>query len=172
MDVLFIDTCVLDELLEVPDYCDPKKTENIKREFSDNIDNGYRYVIPLSVIVELGNHISQIKISQERERCSSKFTEFLKHALNDISPWTLDCSGFDEENIKYLVDNFERFSSMKIGAGDINIVYQCMQYRKKQNSSVKVDIWSIDHHITTLKEQMGFDSLPVQRDNSRSRRKQ
>lgn len=58
MNVRFIDTSVMMNLLEVPGKC--ADAQIIKEEFRQIIDNKEGLILPIATIIETGNHIAHI----------------------------------------------------------------------------------------------------------------
>lgn len=76
MNVRFIDTSVMMNLLEVPGRC--ADSQMIKDEFRQIIDNKEVLILPIATIIETGNHIAHISNENSRRTIVSKFGEFLR----------------------------------------------------------------------------------------------
>lgn len=76
MNVRFIDTSIIMNLLEIPYMCDKK--DEVKEEFRNAIENGERLVLPISVIIESGNHIAHIADGNMRKEKAESLVDFLK----------------------------------------------------------------------------------------------
>ena len=160
----FLDTGVLDELLRIPGYFNEDRSKRIKTEFNERIKKGEKLIIPFAVMIEIGNHIAQIKNNDsERKRCAVQFAEFLDKSRNNKAPWILCIDGLTEEQIGFISDQFGEIGpDMQIGTGDISIVYQYEIFREKVSGTAEgVDIWSLDHHIPTLQRKMESNLQPV-----------
>lgn len=154
----FLDTGVLDELLEIPGHFSKSRSKQVKIEFNERIVNGEKLIIPFAAMIEIGNHIAQIKNNDnERKRCAGQFAEFLDKSRNNKAPWILCIDGLTEEQIGFISDHFgEIGADMQIGTGDISIVYQFEIFRGRVSGTAeRVDIWSLDHHIPNLQRKMG-----------------
>ena len=153
----FLDTGVLDELLQIPAYSDDGKSAQIKMEFKERINRGEKLMIPFAAVIEIGNHIAQIKTNdKERRRCAEQFAEFLDKSRNNTAPWILCVEGLTEDQIGFISEKLgEIGSSMQIGTGDISIVYQYKKFRETVSGTAEgVGIWSLDHHIPILQQKL------------------
>lgn len=158
MRYTFLDTGILDELLEIPTYSNKEKSTEIKKEFEARCRNGERMIIPFAAMIEVGNHIAQIKSSDtERQRCANQFAEFLKDSSNSKAPWTLCMDGLTNEQIVFISEKFgEVGAEMKIGTGDVSIVYQYEKFCERLSGIAEdIYIWSLDHHIPNLQKKLG-----------------
>lgn len=76
MNVRFIDTSVMMNLLEVPGRC--ADSQMIKDEFRQIIDNKEVLILPIATIIETGNHIAHISNGNSRRTIASKFGELFE----------------------------------------------------------------------------------------------
>ena len=158
----FLDTGVLDELLQIPAFSKEGRSMWIKEEFKERMNRGEKLIIPFAAIIEIGNHIAQIKNNDnERKRCAAQFAEFLDKSRNNKAPWILCIDGLTEEQIGFISEKFgEIGADMQIGTGDISIVYQYERFRERVSGTAEgVYIWSLDHHIPTLQKKLGTELL-------------
>lgn len=117
-----------------------------------------KFILPYSVMIELGNHIAQIKNDAERLRCVKQFIEFLDMTYNQKSPWFLCTDGLDESQIDYISKNFQDIAmNFHSGTGDISIIYQYKIFSDRLGDIAEdIQIWSMDHHIVSLIEKLGL----------------
>lgn len=64
MRVYFIDTSVLDNLLEIPKKSQDR--EQVKNDFSKRQSENSRFILPITAVIETGNHIAQLSDGQVR----------------------------------------------------------------------------------------------------------
>lgn len=83
----FIDTSILLEILEVPDKC--KEPEKYQKEFAEfTRQSQASLVMPISVLIETGNHINHIKGNQQaKEKSTKRFLDILKLFIHSTNPW-------------------------------------------------------------------------------------
>lgn len=163
MTYTFLDTGVLDELLQIPAFSGTERSMQIKEEFNVRMTRGEKLIIPFAVMIEVGNHIAQIKTNDsERKRCAERFAEFLEKSRNNKAPWILCLDGLTEEQIGFISEKFGVIGAeMQIGTGDISIVYQYEKFRERVSGTAEgVGIWSLDHHIPNLQRKLGTELKP------------
>jgi predicted nucleic acid-binding protein len=64
MNVRFIDTSIMANLLKIPHKS--QNHDKIKREFIKAINTGDTLILPISTIIETGNHIAHIEKTRQR----------------------------------------------------------------------------------------------------------
>lgn len=143
--VTFIDTSVLCELLEVPGMC--ANHEDIRAEFELRDENGERFVIPITAVIETGNHIAQS--AGDRRAAAERFVGFLNAAGSSQAPFTIHRTGWDEEFLAELCAGnatgqpFIDLVTAKIGAGDVAILVERDRF-ERDSACTKVKVWSLD----------------------------
>ncbi|MCY7070514.1 MULTISPECIES: hypothetical protein [Streptococcus] len=147
----FIDTSILLEILEVPDKCeDPKKYQ---KEFADFTTQSQANVImPISVLVETGNHINHIKSNpQAKETSTKRFLEILKLFINSANPWFFYGYDFNADDIERVIEKYQELRYTGTGIGDIFILDSYNEYVSKLkdggNQNHKIVIWTLDKHL-------------------------
>mgnify|MGYP002315615619 CR=1 FL=1 len=83
MNIRFIDTSVMMNLLEVPGRC--SDSQMIKEEFRQVLDNKEVLILPIATIIETGNHIAHINNGNSRRTIASKFGEFLSRGRGSMA---------------------------------------------------------------------------------------
>ena len=154
MNVRFIDTTVMLNLLEVPDRCSDK--ELIIKQWKECLEEKDVLIMPIATIIETGNHIAHISQGNVRRNIAGKFAQFLIKTANDEAPWKMYGASFDSKELKYLADNIEDFASRKIGIGDMSIIYAYEQYRDTVPAVGTIMIWSTDVHLKSYREENVF----------------
>lgn len=153
MNVRFIDTSIMCNLLEIPDMCADK--EQVKREFREIIDRKETLIMPLATIIETGNHIAHIPDGKGDARyiVTKKFKEFLAKTAESEAPWTLYGNALDSKEIKYMSENLEQFLPAKIGIGDMTIIYAYQKYLEEEPAIGTIMIWSTDEHLASYRQE-------------------
>ena len=92
MNVRFMDTSIVLNLLEIPGKC--QDAEKIKLEFKEAVDTREVLILPMATIIESGNHIAHIADGTVRREKAIRFQEFLRKTANQEAPWfTETCGG-------------------------------------------------------------------------------
>lgn len=163
MNVRFIDTSVMMNLLEVPGRC--ADSQMIKEEFKQTIDNKEFLILPIATIIETGNHIAHISNGNSRRTIASKFGEFLRKTAEGEAPWQLYGIELDKEGLLYLADHIEEYSIQEVGVGDMSIIHAYEQYKSNTPGIGRIMIWSTDTHL------QGYIEENVSETTHRRRRK-
>lgn len=149
--ILIFDTSILCEWLEVPN----KYTKNIKgsewnqekidAKIKEEEKLGTKFLLPVAVIIETGNHIAQA--NEKRYEIAKKLTELMVKASQAESPWIALIEQFDfwePENLQDLVDRFPQFASREISLGDATIIKATELYFKL---GFEIEIFTMDRNL-------------------------
>ena len=145
MNIRFIDTSVMMNLLEVPGRC--ADSQMIKEEFRQVLDNKEVLILPIATIIETGNHIAHINNGNSRRTIASKFGEFLRKTAEGKAPWQLYGIELDKEGLLYLADNIVENAMQQVGVGDMSIIHAYEQYKSNTPGIGRIMIWSTDRHL-------------------------
>ena len=143
--VTFIDTSILCELLAVPGMCG--KHEDIRTEFELRDEAGERFVIPITAVIETGNHIAQA--ASDRRAAAERFVQFLAAAGSGQAPFAVQRSGWDDDFIVELCSGnatgqeFVDLAQAKMGAGDVAILVERDRF-KRESAYSEVQVWTLD----------------------------
>lgn len=147
----FIDTSILLEILEVPRKC--TNPDKFKKEFAAFATQPQASVIiPISVLIETGNHINQIKSNpQEKQKVIQKFLDILDLFINSDNPWFFYGYDFTAEDIERVIETYKGYKYIGPGIGDIFILDAYNEYvsnlRNGGNQNHKIEIWTLDQHL-------------------------
>lgn len=149
--VTFIDTSVLVEILDVPMMCSDHL--GFKAEFQHRIALGQRFVIPISTIIETGNHIAQV--NGDRHAAAIRFEELLTLAIEGFDPFVAMELAWDREFIQAVLDGSstgQRFvdhaAAKSLGTGDLSIVAQRDRFLERSSfQRDQVEIWTKEHDL-------------------------
>lgn len=147
MNVRFIDTSILTNLLDIPTKNQQK--DQVWREFKEAVENSDTLILPIAAIIETGNFIAHIDNGEIRRNRAIKFSEYLSKTATDQAPWTFYGNGFSKEDLTYFSLNITDHATRKIGIGDISIIRQYNIYKDTVPSIGRIMIWSIDAHLST-----------------------
>lgn len=83
---VFIDTSVLVNLLKVPG-----KNQQALKAAQDFMalqeDSGVQFVLPVTAVIETGNHIAQLANGDTRRKIAEAFGKMLELVTKSESPW-------------------------------------------------------------------------------------
>jgi hypothetical protein len=144
--VTFIDTSVLCELLRVPGKC--QQHDMVRDEFQRRIEQGERFVIPITAVIETGNHIAQA--TGDRRAAAERFCRLLATAASGEAPYVMNQEAWDEQFLKELSAGNETgqlFTDLagngQMGAGDVAILVERDRYRER-SAYATVGIWTLE----------------------------
>ncbi len=150
--VTMVDTSVLCELLQVPGKSSPA----VGAELLDEVDRrwraGERFVIPITTVIETGNHIANS--SGDRFALAGRFVQLLRVAISEQSHWRVLQTRLGPEFLASLCDgdstgkSLEALASARVGAGDVAILVEREQFRA-MTAVRKVQVWTRDVGLAT-----------------------
>lgn len=153
MNVRFIDTSIVMNLLKIPQRC--QDFEMVKAEFDEAIQNNETLILPMATIIESGNHISHISDGNMRRKKALKFQEFLRKTANEEAPWELYGVELTREDLLVIADQFPDYAQkMEMGIGDMSIIRFYEKYKKEIPAVGKIMIWSTDKHLKAYQEDL------------------
>jgi hypothetical protein len=149
--VVILDTCLACVWLKVPGKevvgaaNDQWNTARVQSEITKRTREGYEIVLPIAVMIEMGNHIAQIK-QDNRVEYIERFRFMMSAALEGTSPWIL----FNNQNelwkrdrLMPLIDTWKTLNEQgeKHSLGDVSILGIATYYR---NAGYEVAILTAD----------------------------
>jgi hypothetical protein len=148
-EVVFIDTSVFVNLLDVPQLNADRAV--VVKDFTVSQRQDATFVLPVTTIIETGNHIAQISGRGDvRHDCAQRFVGALKAALAAQPPWVLAGHAWDGQMIDLIVHGAGQrpeallLLCQGIGTGDIGILAEVDAYRRRVPSATPVRIWTLD----------------------------
>lgn len=150
--MVFIDTSIFVELLRVPGKS--RHHQEIAQEFKRAQAELAQFVLPVTTIIETGNHIAQLASQgSARRACAQKFLNALEAALIRQPPWVLTGEAWDRPMVEAMVSGSTRrpdaltLMSQGIGTGDIGILAEIESYRRRIPSATPVRLWTRDRGL-------------------------
>lgn len=149
MSVCLIDTTILCEILEVPNKCG--HSDLVLSEMEDKVKEQEALLLPMSSILETGNHIGQNGDGNQRRRTASKFVHMIEQAVRGETPFT-PTPFFEPLELLEWIDHFPDWAGRGSGLGDLTILKeferQCALHRSRC-----VYIWSTDRHLSSYRRE-------------------
>lgn len=157
--VAILDTCLACVWLEVPRKevvgadNDQWDTERVQCEITERTREGYEIVLPIAVMIEMGNHIAQIK-QDNRVEYIERFRSMMSAALEGTSPWIL----FNNQNELWkrdhlipLIDTWETLNERgeKHSLADVSLLDIATYYR---NAGYEVTILTADRLLKAYEQ--------------------
>lgn len=150
--VEFVDTSILCNLLEVPGKCQDRDTVigelRRKREARD-----CDLLLPVTAVIETGNHIAQLTDGRQRRMSAEKFAAVLRMVVEGKAPLALNEVEWDAAHLGSLIAGGGTGSSLvehacnKLGCGDLNILIERDRYVAR-TSGVTATVWTLDELLS------------------------
>lgn len=145
MNVRFVDTCILMNLLDIPGR--NQNMQDVKLQYELAVSAGDSFVLPLATIIETGNHISHIDDGALRRGIAIKFAELIKAAHQLKNNWSL-LPQFSNKELDAIISKFPDQVIRHTGIGDVSIIEQFEWYWENRQPIGRIIIWSLDGHLS------------------------
>src|SRR5262249_44707364 len=145
--VWFVDTSVLCNLLPVPGH--DQHRASVQNEMLARQRAGDAFILPLTAVIETGNHISKLPDGRVRRRTAEKFCKVLSMVKDGTAPWRLHVFSWNEDFLQSLVDGATTGRSLvdhamnNVGCGDLCVLAEREIYRERTGLT-DVRVWSLD----------------------------
>ena len=147
---IFIDTSVLSNLLQIPDKDqDAEKAQQDFLAFQE--DNAVQFVLPVTTVIETGNHIAQIKNGGSRRDVAQRFGKMLESICEREAPWVLHDFEWGESFLRSFLDgaNSQKpwydLAQEQVSGGDLSILVEANMYRNRLQ--IDCEIWTYDARL-------------------------
>ncbi|ROS65449.1 hypothetical protein EDF42_1873 [Curtobacterium sp. PhB172] len=144
--ISFIDTSVLCNLVPVPGF--DQQREKVLQEMAERLDGGEEFILPITSVIETGNHIAQLSSGGVRREAASKLDTLLRFICDGQAPWVLHDVAWDRDFLRQLLDgagtgtSYIEHATVKVGAGDLCILTEREMFRAR--SRIPAGIWTLD----------------------------
>jgi len=158
MSICIVDTSVLCELLRVPGKHSREKPGEFIDEMERRIEAGETLLLPMTAILEAGNHIGQVGNGRERREAAERFVNQVRKALDGKSPFT-PTPFFERDALARWLGEFPNWvqqsdiKGKRSGFGDLSIVEEWHRQRSLHPTR-RVYIWTQDLRLKA------YDSKP------------
>jgi len=149
--VLFIDTSVLCEIIEVPGKS--QRRDEVASELEQLRGEGVQLVLPIATIIETGNHIAQAANGQARRACAERFCNLLRATAQGRVPWVLHSVSWDHRMLRLLCDGLASTGSFVdlaaagvLGTGDLSILAESELFAER-TAHLEVGVWTHDEKL-------------------------
>lgn len=145
--VTFIDTSVFTNILEVPGFC--QDADEVKNEYAVRVLDE-KFVLPITTIIETGNHVSQVKNGELRRDSAKKFSEAIKMVAENRAPFELNTVSWGNSFLLSVLSGAETGSTLiehasnGVGTGDLSILAEANLFRSRTQGGIRVDVWTLD----------------------------
>jgi len=153
MNVHFIDTSVLVNLLNIPNMNNDRVSVEeefilLKDSSSDSL------LLPLATIIETGNHIAHISDGNIRRDRGKRMADMLKDMAEGKAPWDYYENEITREDLLKMSQHFPQAAMEKTGIGDLSIISAYNKYKETVPAIGYIRIWSLDKHLSDYEEHL------------------
>jgi len=145
VSICLLDTSILCELLEIPDRC--QNPEEISTEFAAKREGDETLLLPMSAIIETGNHIGHLRNGGRRRTLAEIFIRLVQQAIRGESPFT-STPFFETEALLAWLDDFPDWVNQSSGLADLTIKKE-FDRQCQLNRMRRVYIWSLDRYLSS-----------------------
>jgi hypothetical protein len=145
--VTFVDTSILCNILRVPNKCSDH--EAVLSEAQARQARGELFIIPVTAVVETGNHIAQVRTG-DRRAAAERFVGLIDAVRAETRPWVLHEVEWDSSFLVALCNGSTTGQSFidlagngQLGGGDVAILVERDRYRQR-TAYRTVQLWSLD----------------------------
>ena len=149
MSVCLVDTSILCEILQVPNKCGNHKEISAQMQHKLETDS---MLVPISAIIETGNHIGHNGDGHQRRDAAARFVDFVRDAIAG-NPRFIPTPFFEPEILRDWLEGFPDWAMRTdskgkgSGLGDLTIVKE-WERQCALNRGRRVYIWSTDQHLS------------------------
>lgn len=144
MSICLIDTSILCEILQVPNKCGNHR--EVYAQMEKKIEKE-RLLLPMSAIIETGNHIGQNGDGRQRRATARHFVLMIQQAIRGETPFTTT-PFLKGEDLEMWLAEFPDWTQRKSGLADLTIAKE-FERQCDLNPSRRVYIWSTDSHLSS-----------------------
>lgn len=146
----FVDTSVLCNLVDVPGR--NQHRDEVQAEFRSLVEEGRtRFVLPVTAIVETGNHIANA--DGDRRSAAERLERLLAQAAREEAPWRLHATTWDAEFLAALrsgagtaMSMVDHLGNATMGTGDLAILCERDEFRAR-TSFRQVEVWTLENTL-------------------------
>ncbi|WP_434592760.1 hypothetical protein [Streptomyces sp. A5-4] len=148
-----MDTSILCNLLGVPGKCQDR--EKVIGELKRKRENREcDLLLPVTAIIETGNHIAQLSDGRVRRTCAERLSGVLRTVVDGTAPWALNEVEWGAEHLRALISGGSTGSTLvehacnQLGCGDLNILVERDRYLAR-TSGVAATVWTLDELLAS-----------------------
>ena len=144
MSICLVDTSILCEILEVPKLCRDSKA--VLAELDAKVRRRESLLLPMSSILEAGNHIGQVGDGRQRRAAAEKFIALVQQAIRGETPFT-PTPFFEPDDLLAWLEEFPDWTARGSGLADLTILKE-FEKQCGLNRHRRVYIWTTDRHLS------------------------
>jgi hypothetical protein len=146
VSICLVDTSILCEILRIPNKCENHRQIYAQMQRKVKTES---LLLPMSVIIETGNHVGQNGDGRQRRKAARDFVELIQKAIRGMLPFTPTPPLYSEqESLLEWLREFPDWAGRGSGLGDLTILKE-FERQCFLNPGQRVYIWSTDEHLSS-----------------------
>jgi len=149
-EVEFVDTSVLLNILDVPGKNQDR--ERVVEELPEKNARGVQLVIPVSAVIETGNHITNLPDGHSRRVCAERFEKLLSAVARGAVPWAMHQLPWGDRFLEKLclgvagTGSFVDCATQGLGCGDLAILVERELFLERSAVNT-ARVWTLDEQL-------------------------
>ena len=147
--VVFVDTSIIVRLIGMDGE---QHATDMAAEFDRRREEGQRFVLPVTALVEAGNRVAQR--STDRRRFAERRCDIIQEANRPHPPWILHQAALDQQFAEELLAGDSTGSDLvallgdgRLGTGDVAILVERDQFSRK-TAHASLEVWTLDSELS------------------------
>jgi hypothetical protein len=114
-------------------------------------------VLPVTAVIETGNHIAQVADGTARGTCAERLAGVIRMSIDGRAPWVLNNVVWDKAFLESMLDGAGTGSTLvdlarsKLGCGDLSILTEVERYGARTNG-IHISVWTLDGQLSSYCE--------------------
>lgn len=154
---VFVDTSILDEILAIPGWS--SQHVEVQRQVVERHQRGDELIIPITALVESGNHVAQC--SGSRRDAATRFKVLLDQLVAGNAPWRAHTVAWDVSFLRALAEGaftgqglVNLYANRQLGGGDLAILVEAKRFHD-DTYGTEVEVWTEDATLLAYWEAIG-----------------
>jgi hypothetical protein len=145
----FVDTSYLTELYRVPGRSEAEAVERVRAKFAGAFERGNSIFLPVVCLLELGNHVAQVKNEAEREKVARAIEADVLASVGAERKFLVIDAPTVRELAALVRDWVGGHVRERRGLVDAAVIERARRHKtvRKDTASVAVHIWTRDRQL-------------------------
>jgi hypothetical protein len=153
-EVVFVDTSVPLNVLNVPGNCKPDEHTRDYSEMERLRQAGTTLILPMTALIEAGNAVAKVS-GNNQYNVTQRYLQVVRATVNGSAPWTFSGVALDGPLVQKMlsgadsIPDLAQLMTSRVGTGDAAIMKEVAQYRMNVHlpSGTSVRIWTHDEGL-------------------------
>lgn len=147
--VTFIDTSVFTNMLNVPGK--NQNREEVVTEFQERKEEGELFMLPVTTVIETGNHIAQVNNGNCRREAAQRYAMAVRKVACNEAPFQWHAVEWGRNFLLRALEGADtnvslvEHASNQLGMGDLSILTEAASYRDRVRG--QVEVWTFDEQL-------------------------